>query len=49
MRQTIKGVIIGAVVAAGVSVLLAQSATWTTPRTLGDGRSLDRHRLQRAI
>ena len=32
MRQTIKGVIIGAVVAAGVSVLLAQSATWTTPR-----------------
>ena len=33
MRQTIKGVIIGAVVAAGVSVLLAQSPTWTTPRT----------------
>ena len=32
MKQTIKGVIIGAVVAAGVSVLLAQSATWTTPR-----------------
>ena len=32
MRQTIKGVIIGVVVAAGVSVLLAQSATWTTPR-----------------
>ena len=25
--------IIGAVVAAGVSVLLAQSPTWTTPRT----------------
>ena len=33
MRQTIKGVIIGAVVAAGVSVLLAQSPTWTSPRT----------------
>ena len=33
MRQTIKGVIIGAVVAAGLSVLLAQSPTWTTPRT----------------
>ena len=33
MRQTIKGMIIGAVVAAGVSVLLAQSPTWTTPRT----------------
>ena len=32
MKQTIKGVIIGVVVAAGVSVLLAQSATWTTPR-----------------
>ena len=32
MKQTINGVIIGAVVAAGVSVLLAQSATWTTPR-----------------
>ena len=33
MRQTIKGVIIGAAVAAGLSVLLAQSPTWTTPRT----------------
>ena len=33
MRQTIQGAVIGAVVAAGVSVLLAQSATWTTPRT----------------
>ena len=33
MRDTIKGCVIGALVAAGVSVLLAQSATWTTPRT----------------
>ena len=33
MRQTIKGMIIGAVVAAGVSVLLAQTPTWTTPVT----------------
>ena len=33
MRDTIKGMIIGAVVAAGVSVLLAQTPTWTTPRT----------------
>ena len=32
MRDTIKGVVLGALVAAGVSVLLAQSATWTTPR-----------------
>ena len=32
MRQTIQGAVIGALVAAGVSVLLAQSATWTTPR-----------------
>ena len=33
MRAIIKGVILGAVVAAGVSVLLAQTPTWTTPRT----------------
>ena len=33
MKQTIKGVILGAAVAAGVSVLLAQTPTWTTPRT----------------
>ena len=32
MKQTIKGVVIGAVVATGVSILLAQP-TWTTPRT----------------
>ena len=33
MRQTIHGAVLGALVAAGVSVLLAQSATWTSPRT----------------
>ena len=33
MRDTIKGAVIGAVVAAGVSVLLAQTPTWSTPRT----------------
>ena len=33
MRQTIQGVVFGALVAAGVSVLLAQTPTWTTPRT----------------
>ena len=33
MKQTIKGVILGAAVAAGVSVLLAQTPSWTTPRT----------------
>ena len=32
MKQTIKGIVIGAVVASGVSILLAQ-VTWTTPRT----------------
>ena len=49
MRQTIQGaVIIGAVVAAGVSVLLAQSATWTTPRDVGDGRSTDRQPISTA-
>ena len=32
MRDTIKGAVLGAMVAAGVTVLLAQSATWTTPR-----------------
>ena len=31
MRDTIKGVVIGALVASGMSVLLAQS--WTAPRT----------------
>ena len=33
MRDTIKGAVIGALVAAGVSILLAQTPTWTTPRT----------------
>ena len=33
MRKTIQGVVFGALVAAGVSVLLAQTPTWTTPRT----------------
>ena len=33
MKQTIQGVILGAVVAAGVSVLLAQTPNWTAPRT----------------
>ena len=32
MRDMIKGCVIGALVSVGVSVLLAQSATWTTPR-----------------
>ena len=34
MRDTIKGVLLGAFVAAGVSVLLAQTTpSWTAPRT----------------
>ena len=33
MRETIKGCVVGAIVAAGVSVLIAQSPTWTTPRS----------------
>ena len=33
MRDTIKGVLLGAFVAAGVSVLLAQAPSWTAPRT----------------
>ena len=33
MRQTIQGVLLGALVAVGVSVLLAQTPTWTAPRT----------------
>ena len=33
MKQTIMGVVIGAVVATGVSILLAQTPNWTTPRT----------------
>ena len=33
MRDTIKGVMIGALVAAGVTVLLAQTPSWTAPRT----------------
>ena len=33
MRDTIKGVMLGAIVAAGVSVLLAQAPSWTAPRT----------------
>ena len=33
MRKTIQGAVLGALVAAGVSVLLAQSPTWTSPRT----------------
>ena len=32
MKDTIKGCVLGALVAAGVSVLLAQTPTWTTPR-----------------
>ena len=33
MKQTIMGVVIGAVVATGVSILLAQTPNWTNPRT----------------
>ena len=33
MRDTIKGVILGAVVAASVTALLAQTPSWTNPRT----------------
>ena len=40
MRDTIKGCVLGALVAAGVSVLIAQTPTWTTPRDWATGNLL---------
>ena len=37
MKQTIKGIVIGVAVASVVSVLLAQTPTWTNSAHVGDG------------